>query len=48
MSMVTDAAQSFKLVSAQCPPARVLAALPGVSKALSGQSPITPAPQPLR
>src|ERR1022692_1322517 len=43
MSTVSDAAQESQFASA-----RVLAALPGVSAPLSGQSPIAPASQPLR
>jgi len=48
MSTVTDAAQRLQFVYAQRAPARVLAALPRVSKTISGESSVTPAPQPLR
>ena len=48
MSTVTDAAQRFQFVFAERAPARVLAALSRVPKALSGESAVTPASQPLR
>jgi len=48
MSMASDAAQRFQIVSAQFAPARVLAALPRVSEALSRESAVAPAPQPFR
>jgi len=43
MSTVTDAAQE-----SQFAPARLLVALSRVPKALSGESAVAPAPQPLR
>jgi len=48
MSTGTDAAKRHQFVYAQRAPARVLAALSGVSKALSGESAVAPASQPLR
>jgi hypothetical protein len=48
MSTVNDAAQRTKFASSLFKSGRVLAALPGVSKALSGESPIAPASQSLR
>jgi hypothetical protein len=48
MSTVSDAAQQIQFASSLFKSGRVLAALLGLSKALSGESPFAPASQPLR
>jgi len=48
MSTVNDAAQEFQFAFASLPPARMLAALPGVPAALSGDVAFAFAPQPVR